>query len=151
MGLDMYLYRYTFVSEHWGGTVGSINWEGEPDKEQQAIDPKRIKYIVEEVAYWRKANAIHRWFITFVQEGEDECLTAYVAREQLQELLALTEEVLHHRDPEVAAELLPTQGGFFFGSTDYDEWYWKDLEYTRDTLKQILEEPSEDFRYHSSW
>jgi hypothetical protein len=38
------------------------------------------------------------------------------------------------RTPGVAKELLPTQAGFFFGSTDYDEYYYEDLVYTRDLL-----------------
>lgn len=29
--------------------------------------------ISEQVAYWRKANQIHRWFVNIVQGGEDDC------------------------------------------------------------------------------
>lgn len=29
--------------------------------------------IGSEVAYWRKANAVHKWFVDTVQNGEDDC------------------------------------------------------------------------------
>ena len=32
-------------------------------------------------------------------------------------------------DNSLAEELLPTRSGFFFGSTDYDEWYFEDIKY----------------------
>jgi hypothetical protein len=51
-------------------------------------------YITEEVAYWRKANAIHKWFVANVQDGVDECQEAYVEREQLQELLEICETII---------------------------------------------------------
>ena len=133
------------------------------------------------VAYWRKANAIHQWFVDNVQDGVDDCRNAYVPREKLIELRDLCQEVIDslrvddgsvHRgtswdaqgqhehyghgqvvvNPEQAAELLPTQGGFFFGSTDYDEGYIADL---HDTVTQINRalglDTNWEFQYHSSW
>ena len=51
-------------------------------------------------------------------------------------------------------ELLPTTSGFFFGSTDYDEYYYEDIEYTANKIREILE--TTDFEtqmiyYISSW
>jgi hypothetical protein len=58
-------------------------------------------------------------------------------------------------DHSKASELLPTAIGFFFGSTDYDEWYFKDLEYTKEVIGKIVDnwEALEywDFYYSSSW
>jgi hypothetical protein len=104
------------------------------------------------VAYWRKANAIHDWFVQNVQEGVDECQEAWVSREQLQELIDICEQVL--ADMSKAEELLPTRSGFFFCGTDYDDWYKQDLEYTAERLKKILADPAfvkSDFYYQSSW
>jgi hypothetical protein len=119
------------------------------------------------VAYWRKANAIHRWFVDVVQGGVDECQASEVTRDQLDALrLACQDDdgelvkqhILQEGDmvvqgTEVAEELLPTSAGFFFGSTDYDEYYVEDL---RDTVKQItavLENvPAEaTLVYRASW
>lgn len=47
-----------------------------------------------EIGYWRKANAIHRWFVENVQNGEDDCRDYFVTKEQLTELLNLVNQVL---------------------------------------------------------
>ena len=57
-------------------------------------------------------------------------------------------------DPSVAEKLLPSQGGFFFGSTEYDEWYLNDIEDTIEICKNAL--ATTDFNtqmiyYCSSW
>ena len=132
------------------------------------------------IAYWRKANAVHRWFVENVQGGNDDCGTYEVSVEQLRELRDTVDKVLNStrlvkgqvknggmyvgnefvdcisdglvlEDTTVAKELLPTQGGFFFGGTDYDQWYWEDLQYTKDVLDVILgciEEGRHSWDYH---
>ena len=47
-----------------------------------------------EVAYWRKANSIHAWFVDHVQNGVDKCQESPVTREQLNELLSICHEVI---------------------------------------------------------
>lgn len=42
-------------------------------------------------------------------------------------------------DPTVAMKLLPTQSGFFFGSTMYDDDYLHSLENTIEQIDQILD------------
>lgn len=55
-------------------------------------------------------------------------------------------------DASVAEAVLPTQAGFFFGSTDYDQYYYDDLQYTSDALTRLLAEADDgDFYYSSSW
>lgn len=102
------------------------------------------------VAYWRKANQIHNWFVTNVQDGEDNCGEYYVSQDNLRELLATCRAVYSEKDP---SELMP-QGGFFFGSTDIDEWYWADIKNTIDQLDGIInlsEFENLSFYYQSSW
>ena len=109
--------------------------------------------IVKEVAYWRKANAIHKWFVDNVQGGDDDCSAhRELTREDLEELLALCELV--KKQPERASELLPRQEGFFFGDTNYDDWYFEDIDNTIDQLDELLAD--HDFAnyrlyYVSSW
>lgn len=104
----------------------------------------------EQVGYWRKANQIHRWFVENVQGGQDDCGEYPVSREKVHELLDLVEAVLD--DPTKGPALLPTQGGFFFGTTEYDEYYLDDLRTTQENLLRALEIPeSEPLVYHSSW
>jgi hypothetical protein len=89
-----------------------------------------------QVAYWRKANHIHKWFVDHVQNGNDDCEEYRVSRDQLQLLLDNCKLVLMNK--EEAKTLLPRQEGFFFGSYEYDEFYWQDIQDTIDQLEKIL-------------
>ncbi len=109
-----------------------------------------ISKVEAEVGYWRKANAIHRWFVDNVQGGTDDCGTYYVSRDHLVQLKSLCKSVLN--DPDNANSVLPTASGFFFGSTDYGSFYFEDLEYTIGLVDRCLELPEEwSFSYYSSW
>jgi hypothetical protein len=80
-----------------------------------------------EDAYFRKVNFIYAYFKNKLVEEE-----AWVEKSDLEDLISRCEKVLANHT--LADELLPTQSGFFFGSTDYDEWYYHDV---RDCLKQM--------------
>lgn len=56
-------------------------------------------------------------------------------------------------DEKIAEALLPTQSGFFFGSTEYNPWYFKSLGYAKDVISNyLIEHPNENqFIYDSSW
>jgi hypothetical protein len=114
----------------------------------------RINERVEQAAYWRKANAVHKWFVDNVQNGEDECRPHYVEREQLEELIDDCMLVIATQDQELAEQVIPTASGFFFGSTVYDDIYYSDLKETVEMLEKVLEKyPDEEtkFIYQSSW
>lgn len=153
MGLDQYLYRKTYV-QRWDHIAPedqfsvTVERGGKPYPD---IDPKKVSYIIEQVAYWRKANQIHHWFVQNCQNGNDDCGEHYVSREQLTELSRLCEEVL--ADPTKAAELLPTEAGFFFGDTEYGDYYFAVLKRTVQQLKPLIEGPmlEANYEYHSSW
>lgn len=118
--------------------------------EYSKLKPKEILF---EFGYWRKANAIHNWFVENVQDGVDNCGNYYVSMEKLKDLLVLVKKVL--KDKKKAEELLPTQSGFFFGETAYNEWYFEGLEYTKKMLEELFNNEKLyeglDFEYSSSW
>lgn len=114
------------------------------------IVKSKIKEISYTCAYWRKANQIHNWFVENVQGGVDDCGEYEVTQDQMRELINLCKKVLKRRDNETSGELLPTQSGFFFGSTEYDDWYYSDIQDTIDQLEPLLNSSS-TFFYHSSW
>lgn len=112
----------------------------------------RPKNVTFELAYWRKANAIHNWFVKNVQGGKDDCDEYYVPLEKLRELKEDCEKVL--ADNKLATEILPSLKGFFFGSYSYDEYYERDLVRTVEILDKILSSPdAKDWwiQYRSSW
>jgi len=58
------------------------------------------------------------------------------------------------KEPGKAPELLPTQDGFLFGSTEYNNRYFQSLDYTIDVLEAELKEhenQSQEYEYQSSW
>ena len=63
MGLDMYLTKHIYIGAEWD----HLQIEGEIKLSTKGknipINFKKVSYIVESVAYWRKANAIHEWFV----------------------------------------------------------------------------------------
>jgi hypothetical protein len=188
MGLDMYLSKKTYV-KRWKHNKKEEQYKvlvrkgGKPDP---SFDYEKISNIEEEVMYWRKANAIHQWFVKNVQDGTDDCKEYEVETEKLQELLEACNKVLSSTilisgkinngygykkneagemeryeciedgkvlaDATVAQEVLPTVSGFFFGSTEYNEYYWQDIQETKEMLeKELAKESRGTYYYHSSW
>lgn len=167
MGLDMYLDKSFAVGGKYrvkrGQEDRELNFGKDPlmydgRADELVLPLSEIKEVTVEVAYWRKANHIHQWFVENVQDGEDDCRPYYVETDKLRELLATCEKVLENHD--LAEELLPTRAGFFFGSTEYDEYYFEAVKYTADALREELNGvPDGDmwrygfyhYTYRSSW
>lgn len=157
MGLDMYLNRKR-----------DLNWEeiqGLQNKFPKAQNP--IYGIKEEIAYWRKANQIHNFFMKNDVVGSDTIATVDISdiREllkickRLKQELRLTKGKIHTgakyskngveeiyeegeviANPELAEELLPTRAGFFFGGTDYDSYYYEQICEAIPILQKIVDE-----------
>lgn len=145
MGLDMYLYarRYLYKLEDVKITKAIREASSIPDN----FEVKEIKI---EAGYWRKANQIHRWFVFNVQNEEDDCGYYSVDRKDLTDLRDLCQRVIEDHD--LAPSELPTTAGFFFGSTEYDDWYYQELQDTIEILDKALTLSEDwDFEYHSSW
>jgi hypothetical protein len=106
----------------------------------------------DEITSWRKANAIHKWFVDNVQDGVDDCGQYKVTKEHLIQLHNACNDVLN--DNNLAEQLLPTQSGFFFGGVEYDDSYYYKLKETKNEINYILEYKSyclDELYYCSSW
>ena len=115
-----------------------------------------INQVETEFMYWRKANAIHQWFVDNVQEGNDDCGEYMVTEKEFVALRDACQAVID--DPKNVEKYLPTQGGFFFGNTEYNDYYFEDVQRTLDWLNTMLFvnkfDPKLDqwyFYYQSSW
>ncbi len=161
MGLDMYLYVEEYVSRK---DYEKKDEQGEyADSTQFVAIAKELragKYLDENswtgltvnvpVGYWRKANAIHGWFVDNCADGVDECQPIRVSREDLEVLLENCQAVLS--SPKSAEKVLPPQSGFFFGSTEVDKYYLEDLRYTVKLIKKLLADTKLDsVIYQASW
>ena len=150
MGLDMYLTAKRYVSDYndQDKVLGTELMRHFPELRPE----ETVRNIEVRLGYWRKANAIHKWFVDNVQEGTDDCSSYWVSSERLVELRDRCQRILDFKH--LAAGQLPTTEGFFFGSTEYDEWYFKDIENTRDIIIRALELQESggwDIEYQSSW
>jgi len=145
-----------------------------------------------EIGYWRKANAVHGWFVRECAGGVDECQEIKVSHDQLRQLRADCNNALANREnatPNDESKIIVKQpvdsgqdfmkfimdnmkserekigttlvsddplqptAGFFFGSTEKDEWYYNDLLETLDIVDNALSHDSEQWEviYQASW
>ena len=152
MGLDSYL-----TAEKWISGYDFYPHEKEVNRKiKEAMGfteeeyPESSLTVDMQVGYWRKANAIHAWFVDNCQGGVDECQKTLLSPNDLGDLLAVCKEAIETMN----ANLLQPRGGFFFGSTDIDEHYWDDIQNTIDILTKVLNDPKLqgcDFYYQASW
>ena len=207
MGLDQSLYREVQLK-------GKMKITDE--KLDRVLGGENMKPSVRhEVCYWRKFNALHKYFDDhFNEQDNDNCVDMYMNIEDLEKLLGLVKKIkseikmgegwvsngggydivdldttiktldgekkaekLEQGDlievkgqraivysvrkdsrvhfgynyqergqtiinPEVCEEL-PTEEGFFFGSTDYDEYYVGQLDETIEQVGKVIEEHKE--------
>ena len=174
MGLDMYLEVRKTISKYDYSDYDrqTDEWPPPTSTQYEALGnfapaefdkyadfaPITVSYPI---GYWRKANAIHGWFVSNVQGGNDNCGSYYISREQLADLRDACESVLKvpvgisMEDAASNADLLPTQG-FFFGSYEMDGYYVEDLKMTIEIINHALSViPDNDwdwsFYYSSSW
>jgi hypothetical protein len=182
MGLDMYLYKKHYVQnwEHTKPEARHTITIKKGNDVREDIKPERIVYITEQIGYWRKFNALHNFFIDECNSGEDNCGEIYVSSDKLLELLDTLKEVKKvignakkkkvsvqtgwSNDGDTYAEievydcdeeleqLFPTRSGFFFGSTEYGDWYKSNVEKTIELLKnELVDVDKYDYYYQASW
>ena len=138
----------------------------------------------DELVYWRKANQIHKYFCNKGEEIDEEIsykLKKEDLQELIDICNKILKEVktgpgkikngIHYNsktnewepiwengttilNKEICEELLPTQSGFFFGSTEYDEYYLDNIRKTKEELGKIIDTidyENEDVYYLASW
>jgi hypothetical protein len=145
LGLDMTLYRV-------GKDVSLPSFRSGMTSEEESRyyeEQDRIWNQMEEVAYWRKFNALHAWFVEECQDGVDECQLSLVDQYALEELINGLKSSLVTKKP-----YLEPRSGFFFGSTDIDDYYWESVKETIQTLSDIRSDTNFETHkliYSSSW
>lgn len=151
MGLDMYLMSLPKIDglDYQGVHYVNVHFR-ELEVEQSELFEKikpHIKHfeefgmswdsIMEKVAYWRKANQIHGWFVDNLHNGIDEpCFTVQVSEKDLQELYNHCLKVYIRK--ENPRDTLPVRPGCFFGNYGYDEFYYKEITETLSLLDYLL-------------
>lgn len=161
MGLDMYLYAHKYVArKNYKEEISDTDYATNTEftdivsalKVESIVDSEWSGMLVDiPVGYWRKANQIHGWIVNNCANGIDECQRIYISRDKAEELVSNCKQVL--ADNNLAMDLLPPHGGFFFGTYDIDDWYLGDLEKTIEIFENIFknDEKFESIIYQASW
>lgn len=177
MGLDMYFYarkkeqvagwadgddiQYKSFSQ-WGASEGKLDETNYPEALKELEDyiyRTNFKssfinddgYILYQIGYFRKFNALHS-YLCDLDGGIDECQEILVSKDNLIDLLSALNTV--DEDHSEAKDLLPTQSGFFFGSTKYDDWYFDSVKDAIEMCELFLEHfdfEHYDLIYQASW
>ena len=87
------------------------------------------------IGYFRKVNFLVKYFENLGFDVEHQ-LPFTITKEDAEILLSRCNQVLE--DNSKAPELLPTMEGFFFGSTDYDEYYFNEVKQVKEFLENRL-------------
>ena len=121
--------------DHWG----LLDYEGER--------VRRDRF------YFRKVNCIYGYCADneLIEDGE----VAMLDHEHMLDILKRAKEILSQPTEEKklakGKELLPTQGGFFFGSTDYDKWYIEDIAEVAKKFEDMIAEWDDAYAVVFSW
>lgn len=126
MGLDIQFYK-----------TKKQDWKEYQHNENLSTDDGTLS--LSEVAYFRKVNFLVRYF-----NYEDNLSLIEIDKCQIENLIDVCAEVLETKNESVSEILLPTTSGFFFGSTDYDRYYYESVEEVLLTFRDILKNLKDD-------
>lgn len=138
MGLDMYLYKKSRAIKRADGTIVV--------SDEKISEDETTVYVEEEVCYWRKANHIHQWFVSNVQDENDDCKEYYVCKYQLEDLIRTCKEVLKIFDGKKFKDEQEPEKEYIFDSNnplEVNKWdkYWNvyPSELTEEDINKITE------------
>lgn len=111
-----------------------------PDEVSEVFKNELKHCFAPEDVYFRKVNFVYAFFSN--EMVNESCI---VDKTRIGQLKDACEDVLAHKgDEDYAQSVLPTQGGFFFGSTNYDDWYWHDVKDCLTKIKRLYKSMGED-------
>ena len=183
MGLDMYIYARKetlgrvvkdaeLSDEFLKDLYGKYGYISKP-KDLKVFDNGDLSKtatikVSYNIGYFRKFNALHNFLTNSCGRTvgvNDNCVDMLITEDIIDDLIdRLTRIVKVYNRNQAAAEYiaeaeLPTQDGFFFGSTAYDDGYFEDCEDALDLftkMKELIvsaeEEGEEPYEfYYQAW
>ena len=167
MGLDIYFHKTT--RQEWREYQNECDKfanlsDEEKEKGFHGTEAPGNKFEPEEIGYFRKVNFLMQFFAYYgnceykeisrdeLEELQDKCLiisemkpcrTEFHKSEGVWEMDRVS-NIYSEADKKRCAEILPTTSGFFFGSTDYDEWYFEDVKEVLNWVTGVLKNLEDD-------
>ena len=167
MGLDIYFHKTAHTEwERYQKDLAA--YENLPEDGKSMDNHPDNNFHPEDIGYFRKVNFLMEFF-----HYEGNCEYKEIGRDELERLRKVTKEIVRmkpvvHRvkavvlpgggglgpaeeeneyseaDKRRCAEILPTQSGFFFGSTEYDTWYFHDVREVYNWVDEVLDNLADD-------
>ena len=140
--------------------------DNDPEAEvyRTRMDELLAPYDETNVWFGRKENHIHQWVIDAYNAKEAQAHQWIIDAHRITDtnteyILIDPDELLGDlytviKNPESAPEVMPTSSGFFFGSTDYDKFYFEDVMALHKTLNAEKKQGyfnNHSFFYWSWW
>jgi hypothetical protein len=143
MGLDQAVLKMSLETAAKIGAWQSAGRDGD-------VDPAEGGEM-ETIWVGRKENHIHAAIADITHSKVRNCDYLLLSKENVQSLVTRLATV--HAEPTSAQAVLPPQEGFFFGGTDINEWYFKDIEQELEDFTAILNEWDESscYAYWAWW
>lgn len=131
LGLDIYFHKCKRTE--WDAYQEELKAYNEAPSEEQTdtTEYPGSDFDPEEVGYFRKVNFLMTFF-----DYTGNCEYKEISKYDVELLRENCDKVL--ADHSLAEELLPTASGFFFGSTEYSEWYFQDVAEVKSWAEDIL-------------
>jgi len=111
----------------------------------------------EEYHYWRKFNALHGYIVREFADGIDECQTIEIGNKdgvnKILDALKTTLKQVEDGEKDIEKLKMPPTSGFFFGSTDLDDWFKDKLKEAIPVFEKLASdlEDNEIVYYQASW
>ena len=141
MGLDIYFGRankstYNDAVRHnkeLSEKIDALYEKNTPESIKEAVNLRgEFEPIWEELLYFRKVNLLIPFF------GYKENMSdMIIPKEKVEQLVDSCKKVLNGDGD--AEDLLPTEGGFFFGRTEYDDLYTQRVMFVLKSFNDLLE------------
>lgn len=154
MGLDTYFFK-TKKADWARAQEEFAAYEALPEEKKNETKNPYEEWCPEEIGYFRKVNFLMAFFAYY-----GNCEYKEIGRDEFKELVEKCTEVYRigkaNRDEdgwkgdlseeaiERVSEILPTCSGFFFGSTDYDEWYFNEVGEVLSWAENVLDNYGDD-------
>lgn len=136
MGLDIYFHKRNYSDHNPNEPIGK-------DEEGKNI----YEDMGKDIAYFRKVNFLMSYF-NYLEGEDDNCYYKEIERSEIEDLVEDCDYTLQHKAEILEGKMtdipLEPTGGFFFGSTDIDEYFFDEVKDVMDTFKEVLDNLSED-------
>ncbi|HAX1982187.1 TPA: hypothetical protein JW546_003932 [Escherichia coli] len=112
-----------------------IYFESQPKNELNNEESRK------QIGYFRKFNALVGW----MERNVGEVKNCELLELTMNDICFLKAHLMHINESN-CEEILPVTEGFFFGSQEYDEYYWLDVV----ELKELVDEIIENHDFHNN-